>query len=78
MPLSVYLVAPPGPRNQLLSSDELAETVHRIESVAPLGALDERNPGLVLVDRDTIEGSDILSLAHRVGEAGAGWTFAVI
>jgi len=46
--------------------------------VAALGALDERDPGLVLVDRDTIEGSDILSLAHRVGEAGAGWTFAVI
>ncbi|MEE2898167.1 MAG: hypothetical protein VX815_06825 [Gemmatimonadota bacterium] len=46
--------------------------------MAALGALDERDPGLVLVDRDTIEGSDILSLAHRVGEAGAGWTFAVI
>jgi hypothetical protein len=39
MPLPIYIVAPPGARTDTLSSEDLADSVSRIESVEALGDL---------------------------------------
>ena len=50
MPLPIYIVAPPGARTVVLSVENLADPVQRLESVGALGPLDELKTGLVLVD----------------------------
>ena len=78
MPLPIYIVAPPGARTDTLSVEALADSVRRIESVGALGALDLLEPGLILVDRDSVDGPDLLDVADRIAGAGAGWILAVI
>ena len=78
MPLPIYIVAPAGARTETLSMDELADSVRRLESVGALGSLHEKEPGLVLVDRDTVDEADLVALADRIAQAAAGWILAVI
>ena len=78
MPLPIYIVAPPGARTDTLSTEDLADSVCRIESVEALGDLDAREPGLILVDRDSVSEPELLAVADRVAGAGAGWILALI
>ena len=78
MPLPIYIVAPPGARTDTLVAENLADLVRRIESVGALGALDVLEPGVILVDRDSVDDPDLLAVADRVAGAGAGWILAVI
>ena len=40
MPFTIYIVAPPGARPDMLATEDLADSVRRIESVGALGALE--------------------------------------
>ena len=78
MPLPIYFVAPPGARAEMLSAEDLRDTVHRLASVEAVGVLNDMEPGLVLVDRDSADETQLLTLADRVAAAGAPWVLAVI
>ena len=78
MPFPIYFVAPPGARADTLSAEDLRDSVHRLASVEALGVLDDLEPGLVLVDRDYVDETELPKLADLVAVAGAPWVLAVI
>ena len=75
MPLPIYFIVSPtatiGPYDQGLSAE-------RFESVEALTALDDLEPGVVLVHRGSVDDTDLITIAERVAGAGAGWILAVV
>jgi signal transduction histidine kinase len=78
MPLPIYFVAQPGARVDTLSAPELGDVVHRLASAEDLGVLGDLEPGIVLVDRDSVDEAQLLRLTGLVAAAGAPWLLAVI
>lgn len=78
MPLPIYFVAQLGARVDTFATADLSGLVHRLASVEDLGVLGDLEPGIVLVDRDSVGETQLLSVADLVAAAGAPWLLAVI
>jgi signal transduction histidine kinase len=77
MTLPVYLIASPeAPARALVGA--LGEHVRRIGSVEDFRALDGNEPGLLLMDRETVSADDQLDLAESLAEDGPGWIVAMV
>lgn len=75
-PLTLYVVAPPGPTRQDLLAALGTDTVV-FDAAEAVGDLTAREPGVLLLD-PSVSSDDVLALAVRAAAAGPQWCVALI
>lgn len=77
MAIPIYLILTPGARRDA-TAEALGPAAMPLDGLQALGALEAREPGVIIVDPREGDAGEIAQLALRIADAADGWTLALL